>query len=355
MATSLPTRYSIDITPKSFLVVALGSIILFALWLLRDFILLIVLAVIIASFVNAGAKVLKRVRIPRTVGVITMYLFFVGLLVLFAFVFVPLLLKEIVEFIDYIPKNTPWGDLIHRISKTGLTEKTFTNLLSGSSGFQEFWKLYFTDSVVSGINAVVSTTMSVFLVFIISFFLSIREGGLHGFLRMITPVQHEPYIIDLWNRVEEKIGYWFGGQFILAFVTATIAFIGFSIIGMPYALLLSLFILILEFVPFGLTVGTITITPIAFISGGLGLGIPVLIFLGVLNVIEANILQPLIVQKTVGVPMLLVIISVIAWMQLIGWTGAIVAIPFSVLMLEIIYDREKAALAKLRVPATKSS
>jgi predicted PurR-regulated permease PerM len=65
----------------------------------------------------------------------------------------------------------------------------------------------------------------------------------------------------------------------------------------------------------------------------------------VLNFIESNILQPLVVHKTVGIPMLLVIISVVAWIQLIGWVGAIIAIPFAVLVLEIIYDREKEYIA----------
>ena len=42
--------------------------------------------------------------------------------------------------------------------------------------------------------------------------------------------------------------------------------------------------------------------------------------------------------------MLLVLISIVAWIQIIGWIGAIIAIPFAVLILEIIYDREKKSI-----------
>lgn len=344
-------RYSIDITPRSFAVVALGTITILCLWLIKDFILLVVLAVIIASFVNAGVRTLKKMHIPRTLGVTIMYLFFLGLLVLIALVFVPLLLKEIGGLIDLLPRttqNTPWAKLLGRVADSGLTETTFNSLVGTSNffqGIQNFWKIYLTDSVLSGINTIITGITNTVLVFIMSFFLSIQESSLHGFLRAITPVQYESYVINLWDRVEQKIGYWFGGQLIIAVSAGIVSFIGFSIIGMPYALLLSLLIIILEFIPFGMTFGTLAIIPIAFVSGGIPLGVTIAIFMIVLNFIESNILQPLVVHKTVGIPMLLVIISVVAWIQLIGWVGAIIAIPFAVLVLEIIYDREKEYIA----------
>jgi predicted PurR-regulated permease PerM len=340
-------RYSIDITPRSFLVVALGCASVFALWMIKDFVLLVVLAVIIASFVNAGVRILHRIHIPRAIAVTIMYLFFVGIAVIIALVFLPLLFKEIVTLSALLPNtasNTPWGELITVIAETGLNEETLQELLGTQNifeGLQNFWKMYFTDSVVTGINSIIQGITKGFLVFIMSFFLSIQAGGLNGFLRAITPIKYESYIINLWNRVEQKIGYWFGGQLIIAIITGIITFIGLSILGMPYALLLSLLVVILEFIPFGLTIGTVIIAPLAFLTGGVALGIPITLFMFVLNFLEANIAQPLVVNKTVGIPMLLVIISVIAWVNLIGWTGAIIAIPFAVLVLELVYDREK--------------
>lgn len=340
-------RHSIDITPKSFLVLALGSVIAFSLWKIKRFVLLVVLAVIIASFVNAGVRVLKRVHIPRLLGVSIMYLFFVGVAILAALVFIPLLFREIIELYALLPhgsETTPWGELFSLIAETGLSEQTLQQLLGTENifqGVQEFWRMYFTDSVINSVNSVISAITNVFLVFVMSFFLSIQEGGLNGFLRAITPVQYESYVINLWNRVEQKIGYWFGGQLIIALFAGLITFIGLSLLNVPYALLLSLLVLVLEFVPFGMTIGTFIIVPLAFLSGGISLGIWTFAFMSVLNFIESQIAQPLVVNRTVGIPMLLVIISVIAWVQLIGWAGAIIAIPFAVLVLEIVYDREK--------------
>lgn len=344
-------RYSIDITPRSFAVLAIGTLAIVCLWLIKDFILLVVLAVIIASFVNAGVRTLKKIHIPRLAGVTIMYLFFLGLVILIALVFIPLVLKELGGLIDLLPRttqNTPWAKLLGRVADSGLTEATFNSLVGTSNffqGIQNFWKIYLTDSVLSGINTIVTGITNTVLVFIMSFFLSIQESSLHGFLRAITPVQYESYVISLWDRVEQKIGYWFGGQLIISIVAGIVSFVGFSIIGMPYALLLSLLIIVLEFIPFGMTVGTLAIIPIAFVSGGIPLGVTIAIFMMVLNFIESNILQPLVVHKTVGIPMLLVIISVVAWIHLIGWIGAIIAIPFAVLVLEIIYDREKEYLS----------
>jgi predicted PurR-regulated permease PerM len=340
-------RYHVDITPRSFLVLAIGGITLLALWIIRDFVLLVLISVIIASFVNAGVKLLRRLHIPRTVGVLFMYLFFLGIIALIIFVFFPLLFKELSGVIDYLPKSSPWAKLLNRVSDNGLTESTLRSVLGTSNifqGLQNFWKVYLTDSVLTGITTVFHAVSNIVLVFIMSFFLSIKEGGVNSFLRAMTPVQYEAYVVGLWDRVEEKIGYWFGGQFLLAFLAGAMAFIGLSFIGVPYVLLLSIIVMILELIPFGLILGTLTIVPFVMVSQGLSVGITTLIFFLIINFLETNVFQPLIVHKTVGIPMLLVIISLIAWIELIGWTGAIIAIPFAVVILEIIYDREKTII-----------
>lgn len=352
------TTYRVDITPRSFLVVALGVITIAALWVIRDFVLLVVIAVIVASFVTAGTKLLQKIKIPRSAGVTLMYLFFIGIIALIIFVFLPLLFRELSGVIDYLPKTSPWAKLLNRVSDNGLNQATLRSVLGTSNlfqGIQNFWKVYLTDSVLSGINTIFHAITNVVLVFIMSFFLSIKEGGINSFLRALTPIQYESYVVSLWDRVEEKIGFWFGGQFLLALLAGVVTFIGLSFIGVPYVLLLSILVTILELIPFGLTLGTLIIVPFIMVSQGVSIGVTSLIFFLVLNFLESHVFQPLIVNKTVGIPMLLVIISIIAWIELIGWTGAIVAIPFSVLVLEIIYDREKAILSKQSVISHTSS
>lgn len=337
-------RYHVDITPRSFIVLALGAAALLSLWVIRDFVLLVVVAVIIASFVNVGTRMLQKIKLPRIAGVIIMYMLFAGIIATFVFVFFPLLFQELADFIKYLPRSSPWVKLLSRVSEDGLSLQTILGTSVGFSGFQNFWKVYLTDSVLSGISTIAKVVTDTVLVFVISFFLSIQEGGINSFLRAMTPVKYESYVIDLWDRVEHKIGYWFGGQFILALLAGIIAFIGFSFMEIPYALLLSILVVFLELIPFGLTVGTIVVTPIIFVSQGASVGVTALIFFLILNFLEANVFQPLIVHKTVGIPMLLVLISIVAWIQLIGWIGAIIAIPFAVLILEIIYDREKKSI-----------
>lgn len=344
MSENKKPHYKVDITPKSFAVVVAGAAIIAALWVLRDFVLLIIVAVIIASFVNAGARVLKKIKIPRVMGVILMYLLFFGIVAVMMFVFLPMLFQELSTLVHYLPSSSPWVKLLDQIAENGLSLKSLISSTGGISGIENFWKVYVTDSFVTGVTTIFHVIVDILLVFVISLFLSIQEGGVNSFLRAITPRKYEPYIIDLWNRVEHKIGYWFGGQFLLALLAGIIGFIGFTLMGVPYALIIALLLMFLEFIPFGLTVGTIVITPIMFATYGASIGVTVLIFMLVLNFFEANVFQPLIVHKTVGVPMLLVLISIVAGVQLLGWIGAIVGIPFAVLILEIIYDRERASI-----------
>jgi predicted PurR-regulated permease PerM len=268
------TTYRVDITPRSFLVVALGVITIAALWVIRDFVLLVVIAVIVASFVTAGTKLLQKIKIPRSAGVTLMYLFFIGIIALIIFVFLPLLFRELSGVIDYLPKTSPWAKLLNRVSDNGLNQATLRSVLGTSNlfqGIQNFWKVYLTDSVLSGINTIFHAITNVVLVFIMSFFLSIKEGGINSFLRALTPIQYESYVVSLWDRVEEKIGFWFGGQFLLALLAGVVTFIGLSFIGVPYVLLLSILVTILELIPFGLTLGTLIIVPFIMVSQGVSL------------------------------------------------------------------------------------
>ena len=53
------------------------------------------------------------------------------------------------------------------------------------------------------------------LILVMAFYLSIQEKGIYTFLKIITPRKNEAYVLDLWGRVQQKIGLWFKGQLFL--------------------------------------------------------------------------------------------------------------------------------------------
>jgi predicted PurR-regulated permease PerM len=108
----------------------------------------------------------------------------------------------------------------------------------------------------------------------LSFYLSIREGGIEQFVRLITPSAHEDYVSDLWHRSQRKIGLWLQGQFILMFLVGLLTYVGLTILGVPNALLLGILTGLFEIIPFvGPILAAIPVVGFAALTGGVSLAL----------------------------------------------------------------------------------
>ena len=194
-------------------------------------------------------------------------------------------------------------------------------------------------SISSGFTSIVSTTfggvVNAVLVIVMSFYLSIQEKGIDQFLKIITPKKHEAYVLDLWTRTQKKIGLWFQGQMLLGLIMGVIVFIGLAIMGVENALLIAIISGIFELIPFGLTFAAVPAILFAILNGGFVLGLKVLIFFIVIQQLENYLFQPMIVKRVVGIPPLVVLLSLLIGIALAGFWGAILALPVAVLALGI--------------------
>jgi len=156
------------------------------------------------------------------------------------------------------------------------------------------------------------------------------------------PVKYEEYYVDLWKRSQKKIGLWMQGQVLLSVIVGILVYLGLLIIGIPYALLLSVFTAMAEIIPvFGSIIAGVVAVIIAFSDGGVALGAIVAGLYVVVNQFESNLIYPLIVKKIVGIPPLLVIVALIAGYTLAGFLGVLLSVPVAAVLLEFINDLDK--------------
>jgi predicted PurR-regulated permease PerM len=132
------------------------------------------------------------------------------------------------------------------------------------------------------------------------------------------------------------------GQILLSVIVGILVYLGLLAIGIPHAILLSVFTALAEIIPiFGsLMAGTAAVI-VSYSSGGIALAAIVFGLFIVVNQFESNLIYPLIVKKVVGVPPLLVIVALIAGYTLAGFLGALLSVPMSAVLLEIISDFDK--------------
>ncbi|MHB8914039.1 MAG: AI-2E family transporter [Minisyncoccota bacterium] len=340
-------------TITSAVLIGLGA---YTLWLLRDIVLLVLTAIIIASAIEPEIAFFIKRRVPRFFAAILVYVLIFGSVFGILFFFFPPIIADAAGFLSSMPR---YFETLNASSSFS-TLTTASSLIGSSRDLQSFVQTLFSLQSIftaesGGVLQLFVTffggIFSLLLVIVLSFYFALQDTGVDDFLRMVMPVAYEDYSVNLWKRAQKKIGLWMQGQILLSVIVAVLVYLGLLILGIPYALLLSVFTAMAEIIPiFGsLIAGTIAVI-VAYSSGGVALGAIVLGLYVVVNQFEANLIYPLIVKKVVGVPPLLVIVALIAGYTLAGFLGALLSVPVAAVVLELItdFDKRKRRLAHER-------
>jgi predicted PurR-regulated permease PerM len=157
-------------------------------------------------------------------------------------------------------------------------------------------------------------------------------------LRGVTPKEHETYVLNLWQRAQKKMGQWLQGQLFLAIVVGVLVYIGLSLLGIRFALLLAIIAGILELVPYiGPVLSAIPAVILAFFQMPI-LALWVLILYIIIQQLENYLLVPVIMKKVVGLNPVVVIIALLIGGKLLGILGIILAVPAAAVLAEFFKD-----------------
>lgn len=343
--------YTVNISRRTLFNVLVLAAFVFSLFFLKSLVLVILTSVVLASFIRTSAEAARRrFGMSRILSVVLMYLvtfcFFAGVF----YFFLPVLVVEITHLLpvisEYLPKDASFlggisaGDLSG--IGAGAGEGNVGTLLSN---FEVFLGI-----ILSGFGNTLSAffggLLNVVLVIIISFYLSVSADGIESFLRILTPITKEAYVIDLWKRTQKKIALWMQGQLMLGLVVGVLTFIGLTLLHVPQAILLAVVAAIFELIPFGIFLAAIPAVSLGFTSGGISLGLMVVALYVVVQQLEGYLIAPLVVNKMTGVSPLVVILAVLVGVSLAGFWGLILGVPVAVTMLEYVGDLEKERLIK---------
>ena len=339
---------TISISTGTIVRVFLVALIIFLIYFLRDLVLVILTAIVVASFVEAVVPRFKKIRIGRVFGVVILYVTGIFLLAGLFYLFAPLLVTEIYNFASFISSYAPGIDFLNYFQSEAFSgAKDIVGNLS--QGFSISSLMAISKAFIDNLSGGFFTTLSVafgsifnvFLIVIISFYLSIQEKGIENFLRIIIPIKQEDYVIDLWRRVRRKIALWMKGQMLLGVLIMVLTYLVLSLLGIKYALLLSIIAGIMELIPYGILIAVIPAVGFSFLSGGFSSALMVAGAYLIIHQFEVYLFSPLIIKRVTGLSPLVIILAVLIGFKLAGFWGLILAIPGAVLLMELLNDAEK--------------
>src|SRR3989344_1161066 len=313
------------------------------LYLVRDVIVILFFAIIIASAVGPFANWLESKKFPRLLGVLLLYLAFFGLVVFLLSLIVPFIAVELGQLTQALPDFV--SNLSGALEKAQQTTSSryfdfFGEIQNTLDSFSQFLIAY-SQSAFGLIINVFGGILSFVAIIIISFYLSVKRRGVIGFISSVMPEKYESYVIGLWKRAEFKVGRWLQGQLLLALSVGLMVFVGLSLLNVKYALLLGIVAMVLEIVPIvGPVLAAIPGLVLAF-SQSPTLGVWVLVFYVAVQQIESHILTPLILGKTLGLNPVTVILALLIGGKVAGIIGILIAVPVAVVIVEILDDLAK--------------
>lgn len=294
-----------------------------------DILLAILVAMVIAAGLDAPVSWLKRRGVPRLLS--TLLIFIVGIVFVAAIIYtiVPLAISDFTQLATNLRQYAEpfFGTFQASDIFTAINEKLDSladSLISGSIPLTQVAASFFG-------NIFLAMT-----VLILAFYLTVGQDGIEKFLTSIVPTAYEDSAIDLYLKTRHKIGQWLKGQVLLSLVIGFTVFLGLSILGVKYSLLLGILAGLFEIIPFVGPIFSGSIAVLIALSSSLTLAAYALILFMIIQQLENNVLVPLVMKYTVNLDPAVVLISILIGGKIFGFYGLILAVPASVFIQEVI-------------------
>src|SRR3990167_1371426 len=289
----------IEISTGTFLramLIVLGFVFLY---LIRDVVSIVLLSVVIASAIEPAAQWFMRYRLPRILSVLLVYIISFAILAAAFSLVIPPLFSEISQVSSKSLFQTASGALFEFVPELPISiSQTLTSLLDKAGVYLE----QLAGGFFQATSLVFGGALSFILIVVISFYLSVQERGIENFLRIVTPLEYEQYILDLWSRARRKIGRWLMSQILLGLLIGAMVFLGLTILQIKFALSLAILTAIFELIPvFCPILAAIPAVLIAFLQEPI-LGLVVVVFFFVVQQFENHLIVPVVFKQAGGGP-----------------------------------------------------
>lgn len=336
----------IEISTWTILKILLIISILIFLYLVRYIVLMLFLVTIIVSALTPSVEWLQRRKIPRLASVLIIFLGLILFLSILGFVVFPPLLNQMQQLAVELPLKLKNFILE---PNTKLTIMSLRNWLIQAGLVDSFGKaleiIYqqfsnISVNLISQTFGVISTFVGGFTIIVLTFYLLLEEGGYRSFFLFLLPSKQQVPVFNIWQKASKKTGNWLRGQFFISFAIFSMSFVGFSILGIKFPLVLAIIAGICNTVPFvgPIVGGTIAVLVALVQSPWLALGVGLIALL--IQQIDSQFITPKIMGTFVGLSPVAIIVSLLVGGTLAGIPGVALAIPVAATIGVIIQEWE---------------
>ncbi|MDA2922353.1 AI-2E family transporter [Patescibacteria group bacterium AH-259-L07] len=318
--------------------IVLVILVLWFLYLIRDVIVIVFLAGLVAAIITPAVNYFERKKLPRWLGALIVYIFIILILIGISLIVIPTAVAQANLLSVQLPQLLQ--SILSKISPEFQSEflAMFQQWLSKSG--PSSGKAFF-----SFLGSVAGQTISFFMVLVIAFYLSVKKGAVRLFVGSIIPKKYQKFLEHFFKSFQKEIGAWGRGLLLLSLSVSILVYLGLTLLGVQYALTLAIIAGLTEFVPY---IGPLlALIPALVIALGQSstLALLVIILYIIVQQIENILLSPYVMHKALGLDPLIVIIVVLIGAKILGPIGIVLAVPIttigSILVKDYLQHKEK--------------
>lgn len=287
-----------------------------------------IIAMIISYVLHPIVTTLHIRRVPRTIAVLLIYAVFFTVLGVILMNLIPMVIEQIDELNKHLPEMTLRAQgLVVDINNSKILPQGLRN---GVSQIFTVAEQRISNSLINVVNNIGDTLSGFFVILVVPFLAFYILKDFDVFERAVikfVPKSHRKNTVRLLKDIDHALGSYIRGQLLVCFIIGLLAYIGYLIIGLPYALLLAGIVAITNVIPYvGPFIGA---APALLMASTVS--IKMMLMVAIVNlvcqILEGNIISPQVVGRSLHLHPLIIIFAVLAGAQIAGVVGMILSVP----------------------------
>jgi len=334
----------------------IGAVVVFALllrWLgpiLMPFFAGAILAYICSPLVGW----LSKKGVSRTTGAIAVMVLLLAVLFVLLFVLIPLIRSEALLIAKRVPElfdhfSATLLPKMESLLGISLSLDILRTMLAGNLDGAQAISLHVLSGVKSGGQMLLVLVINIMLIPVVMFYILRDWNTLLGGIDDLVPRRWHGKTTEIAGQIDAVLAEFVYGQFLVMLALCVYYVVALLVVGLEFALPIGLLTGLLIFIPYvGYCIGlALAVITVLLQWTGWPLFISVLAVYGVGQLLESNVLTPRLVGNRIGLHPLVIAFALLAFGQLFGFVGVLLALPVSAVML--------VALRHLRTAYKESS
>jgi len=301
----------------------------------------VIAALVIAFLLDGLVERLRRLGVGRLIAVNLVFVCFILVSLLFMLGLLPVLFRQIGEFIRQTPAMTAeFQALLMRLPEKYpdfVTEAQVHSFMADLGramvGGARLLPSFAGTSVVTLLTAIVY----VILVLLLVFFMIKDKQKIINWVGNFLPRDRD-LTTDVWRQVNRQIGKYVRGKFWEILIVGIVTYAVFSALGVNFSALLAVITGLSVLIPYvGAAAVTLPVAVVGFVQWGISAEfLYVVIAYGIIQAIDGNLLAPLLFSEVVDLHPIAIIVAILIFGGLWGFWGVFFAIPLATVVQAVL-------------------